>query len=94
MFQERSWLVGLRRLGASASSADFVDDETPGAGVGERFADDDVNLQDGLAVEAAVAVSSAVGEQLRVERLEVLGAESTQRDGPDAGDDVQLITRR
>jgi hypothetical protein len=38
---------------------DVVDDETLTSGVGEGFANDDVDLEDGLAVEAAAAVASA-----------------------------------
>ena len=80
-----------RTFGGSARSATLRVTVPLRMRVGERLADDAVDDPHGLRREpAALAVAATVDEQLRVERVEVLGLQLLQRDVSDAWVDVGL----
>ncbi len=80
-----------RTFGGSARSATLRVTVPLRMRVGERLADDAVDDPHRLRREpAAGAVAAPVDEQLRVERVEVLGLQLLQRDRADARVDVDL----
>jgi hypothetical protein len=70
-----------RRVGHDQSAAD---------GVVECAAQDHVDLDDCLRVEASVAVCTAVVGEIGVEAFEVIGPEAAEREPPDCGRDVEV----
>jgi hypothetical protein len=80
-------VAALRRLGIVD---DVSNDESLTASVLEGLAQDDVNLEYGLSVEATLAVYSAVSHERGVERIKVFASEATERDVPDPWDDMTL----
>ena len=72
------WRVGDER--------DVPVDEPPLLGVGERTADDEVDLEDGLRCERPAPVGRA--EHRLVERVELFGPQAPDRDPPEGREDV------
>lgn len=69
---------------------DVADHETLATRIAQRAVKDDVDLEDRLRIQAALAVSSTVGEQLRVQGVDVGTAESPKAEPTDVRDDVKL----
>ena len=67
-------------------------DDAPADGVGERAADDEVDLVDGLRCETRVAIGGA--QQLFVERLEMMWSQPPQPDPPERRHDAAFDVRR
>ena len=67
-----------------------MDDQASAASVGQRFAEDYMDLEDGLRIQSTLAVSSTGGEQFSVERLQLLGPKPAHRDGPEARHHMKL----
>jgi len=79
--------VGPATFGGFGLGGDVADHEPAPQRVGEGLADDDVDLQHRLRVEAHAAGFS-VEEQLGVEALEMFGTEPAQRHGAEVRHDV------
>jgi hypothetical protein len=82
-----AWTATLRRFGIGY---DVPNDKSLTASILEGPAQDDVNLAHGLSVEATLAVDPAVGQEFRVQRVDVVAPEATERDVPNPRNDVTL----
>jgi hypothetical protein len=78
----------LRRVG---DRCDGAGQEPPTYGVGERAADDEVEVVHGLGGESEAAVGGV--QEPVVDRVEVLGSQLSQPDGAEAGEDVRSTLR-
>ncbi|MGH9038955.1 MAG: hypothetical protein ACRDZ3_01860, partial [Acidimicrobiia bacterium] len=73
----------------AGDEGDVARDESPADGVGERAADDEVDLVDGLGGEPGRAVGGV--EERFVECFEMLGAESAESDPAERRKDVEQM---
>ncbi len=89
-FQARTSLRGRRRFGGLSIGYDVPNDKSLTASILEGLAQDDVNLEHGLSVEATLAVDAPIGQEFGIELVDVLDPEPTERDAPDARHDVTL----